>query len=110
MFQAEHLKQALENLDKKKKIMNEDTKRRYCVSIKNFLKVIQSLGVYDEKLPEVKAFLYSIKSENLLKSLQGLLCSFTMKCKGEFAHNTKEQALRALLDVIATPTVRIDDG
>lgn len=75
-----------------KKGLSEDPKKRerYFASIRNFVKVLQSLTIYDKNLPHVKEFLYKIRSVELIQSLQGLLCAFAMRCKQEFQDDPKE--------------------
>lgn len=88
-------------------LSEEDTKL-FVSTVKNFLKVCNSLGLYDKKLDSLRDLMGTVKSSELLQSLQLLLCSVFSRFKAEEPHTPEEKSLKQLCEYLGGPIVDLD--
>ena len=85
--------------------VDEESAKTFTSICRNFMKVINTLGLYDKKLDCLREFLGNLRCSQLLQSLQLFLAGIFTRFKSEEAHNTEEKALRAIADHLGGPIV-----
>lgn len=89
--------------------LDDEISKQYIANVKNFLKIINGLGLYDKKLEIMKEFFQSIRSPKLLQTIQLFLAGIVTRFKSESAHNTEENAIRALTEILGFAIVHLFD-
>jgi hypothetical protein len=83
-------------------LYDEDTAKVFLSTVRNFMKVINNLGLYDKKLDSIKEVLHGIRCTRLIHSLQLFLAGVFTRFKNEDAHNNEEKALKAISELLGT--------
>ena len=80
--------------------IDEETTKSFLSISRNFMKVMNTLGLYDKKLDSLKEILYSLNSTNLIMSLQLFLAGVFTRFKAEETQNPEEKALKTINEIL----------
>ena len=90
----------LTNPNQPPSLVDEESAKAFVSHSRNFMKVINNLGLYDKKLDSVKEILHGIRCTRLLHSLQLFLAGVFTRFKNEEAQGTEEKALKAITELL----------